>query len=107
MIRLNYKKISHGEAVGIGIITALLISQSKLGFSDIILKNTIKIMKKLGVPYKTNLSPSILIDHMKHDKKNSKGKIYFVLLSSIGEPKFGIEISESEILNALHAQNKL
>jgi 3-dehydroquinate synthase len=104
---LNYKKISHGEAVGIGIITALLISQSKLGLSDKVIKSTIKIMKKLGVPYKTNLNPSILIDHMKHDKKNSKGKIYFVLLSSIGEPKFGIEINESEISNAIHSQSKL
>jgi len=104
---LNYKKISHGEAVGIGIITALLLSQNKLGLSDKVIKNTVKIMKRLNIPYKTNLNPAILIDHMKHDKKNSKGKIFFVLLSSPGEPKFGIETGESEISDAIHIQNKL
>ena len=104
---LNYKKISHGEAVGIGIITALILSQNKLGLSEKVIKNTVKMMKKLGVPYKTNLNPPILIDHMKHDKKNSKGKIYFVLLSSLGEPKFGIEVSESEIANAIQIQTNL
>jgi 3-dehydroquinate synthase len=104
---LNYKKISHGEAVGIGIITALLLSQKIMGLAEDILASTVKIMKRLGLPYKTNLNPSTLVEHMKHDKKNSKGKIYFVLLSALGDPKFGVEINETEIINALNIQNKL
>ena len=33
-----------------------------------------------------------ILNLMKYDKKNSHGKINFVLLKSIGEPKFDVEI---------------
>jgi len=104
---LNYKKLSHGEAVGIGLITALFLSINKFNLDRITLSDTIKIMKNLKLPFKTNLENKQLIHHMKHDKKNYNGKIFFILLENLGNPKFGIEVTEEEIYQALENQKNI
>lgn len=104
---MNFKKISHGEAVGVGLITSLILSQQKFQLSEEVLLETIKIMKNLKLPYKTKLDIQDLISHMKHDKKNSKGKLYFILLEKLGQPRFGVEVSEEEIFRALKTQMSL
>jgi len=104
---LNYKKLSHGEAVGIGLITALLLSIKKFNLDKSILSDTLKIMKNLKLPFKTNLENKQLIHHMKHDKKNYNGKIFFILLENLGNPKYGIEVTEEEIYQALENQKNI
>lgn len=101
---LNYKKLSHGEAVGIGLITALFLSIKKFNLDKNILYETLKIMKNLKLPFKTNLGNNQLIHHMKHDKKNFNGKIFFILLENLGKPKYGVEVTEDEIYHALENQ---
>ena len=64
-------------------------------------------MKNLKLPFKTNLENKQLINHMKHDKKNYNGKIFFILLENLGNPKFGIEVTEEEIYQALENQKKI
>jgi 3-dehydroquinate synthase len=104
---LNYKKLSHGEAVGIGLITALHLSINKFNLDRITLSDTIKIMKNLKLPFKINLENKQLIHHMKHDKKNYNGKIFFILLENLGNPKYGIEVTEEEIYQALENQKNI
>ena len=104
---LNYKKLSHGEAVGIGLITALHLSINKFNLDRITLSDTIKIMKNLKLPFKINLENKQLIHHMKHDKKNYNGKIFFILLENLGNPKYGIEVTEEEIFQALENQKNI
>ena len=104
---MNFKKISHGEAVGIGLITSLILSIQKFQLSETVLLETKKIMKNLKLPYKTKLNTQDLINHMRHDKKNSNGKLFFILLENLGQPRFGIEVSENEISLALETQMNL
>lgn len=104
---MNYKKLSHGEAVGIGLITALLLSIEKYNLPDDILEKTLKVMSLFGLKKSINLNSNKILEHMQHDKKTINGKIYFVLLKSPGTYSFGVEVSDKEILEALEKQQTL
>jgi 3-dehydroquinate synthase len=103
----SYKKYTHGEAISIGLVTALMISERKFDFPVKNTQETISLMNAIGLPFKTNLNSEDLINHMKHDKKNSGDKIFYVLLNQIGKPEFGVKISPEEIKEILHLQNKI
>lgn len=86
--------ISHGEAVGTGLVLASKLSV-KLGLlskkeSDFI-SETIAFA---GLPVKSPVEPTQLAEYMKKDKKRDNRTIRFVLLQGIGSPvvyNIGIE----------------
>jgi len=88
----------HGEAVAIGMILAAYLSNQLQGLDDTTtqeIKQTIlKTFSKVEFD-KKDLAP--IIDLMKYDKKNSHGKINFVLLSAIGKPIIDCQVSNDLI----------
>ncbi|MCE9500310.1 MAG: 3-dehydroquinate synthase [Leptospira sp.] len=103
----NYEKYSHGEAVSIGLVTALFLSVEKEGLPSPVLDIAIEIMKKYTLPFRDQTRPEKIIRHMQHDKKTENRILKFVLLKKVGEPTWGNAISEMEILEALNKQAKL
>jgi len=95
------KKLLHGEAIAIGIILATFLSYKLYDFSK---KNLELIKNHLKNLFgNTNFEPKEIekiIDLLKHDKKNSHGKINFILLKEIGEPVYDVEISKDLILES-------
>ncbi|MDX1960928.1 MAG: 3-dehydroquinate synthase [Leptospiraceae bacterium] len=104
---LNYKKLSHGEAVSVGLVTALLLSERRFGLKKEVLKDVIQFQKRLGLPFRFTIKPEEAMEHMKFDKKNSNGEFKFVLLKDLGEPSFGNTVTESELSEILLEQTKL
>lgn len=98
---VGYGKITHGEAVVIGMIFALRLSMEmlKLSFD---LNGFINWLHKLG--YKTEIPNELkttdLVKRMKQDKKALKEEIRMVLLSNIGQPVLKT-ISEDVIVQSL------
>ncbi len=78
-------KISHGEAVAIGMIMAARLSV-KLGLlkatGAVKLENMIN---RCGLPVKFDFDPESLADAMKKDKKRAGEEISFILLEEIGK----------------------
>ncbi|MCB1193899.1 MAG: 3-dehydroquinate synthase [Leptospiraceae bacterium] len=103
----KYKKYSHGEAVSIGLVTELVISQEVQNLPSVVTQETVGTLKKLGMPYKENFSMEDLIKHTKYDKKNEQGNVKFVLLQKIGEPLWGIQVEESVLKKSWDMQRKL
>ncbi|MDL0435754.1 MULTISPECIES: 3-dehydroquinate synthase [unclassified Niallia] len=99
---MGYGNMSHGEAVVIGMLFALRLSEKKLGL-DFDSSRFTQWLKTLGyateVP--SSLSVDALLDRMKQDKKSVKGTIHFVLLKSIGTPKL-VQMDEQELREELH-----
>ena len=98
---LGYGKISHGEAVAYGILTASYLSMKiqKLSLKEYqIIYDSIK---KLSLSIITNVNIDKLIKVMYNDKKNSNKNIYFVLIEKIGVPKINNIIDENEIIEAI------
>lgn len=102
----NYK-ISHGEAIGIGMMCEATIAY-KIGLLN---KPGIErqnyLISKIGLPIRLRGSVDKMIEIMKRDKKNEKGEIYFVLPAAIGKvkksnEKISFPVKESIIKSALN-----
>ncbi|SHK15069.1 3-dehydroquinate synthase [Maribacter aquivivus] len=83
----------HGEAIAIGMILEGYLSNKLLALSDESL-NDIKstFLNRYDKVEFSNEDIENILKLMKYDKKNSHGKVNFVLLKSIGIPVYDIEI---------------
>jgi len=93
--------ILHGEAVAIGMILESYISTKVCGLTtndlEIITSGIFKSFPKVHI--EENDIHTIL-ELLKFDKKNSHGRINFVLLESLGKPKIDCEVKNDIILEA-------
>lgn len=103
----KYKKFSHGEAVAIGLVTALLISEEKAGLDPNVARETVDCLKRYGLPFTTRLKSGELAKHMLHDKKNVGGSIRFVLLEKPGSPVFDVPVESDQIVRNIRRQKAL
>ncbi|MGU9538752.1 3-dehydroquinate synthase [Clostridium tepidum] len=99
-VNSNYN-ISHGDAVALGILVALKLSEKKLNLNKNIYNKIVQIYKKLNLPlfYKVDNYKTFLYA-IRHDKKN-KDKIRFTLLEKVGKVKVKVEVEENEIIEAI------
>lgn len=100
----GYQRFLHGEAVGIGMAQATIISVQQ-GFCDQrSLERVRKLIKKAGLPLEipSEVSRQSLIQGMEVDKKSAGGKIKFVMCAGIGKTCFH-SLAPGEILGALGA----
>ncbi|MGY8945590.1 MAG: 3-dehydroquinate synthase [Flavobacteriales bacterium] len=101
------KRLLHGEAIGIGIVLASYISYKYFNFPltnlDRIKNHILSVYKKS--PFNSSEITKI-IELLKHDKKNSHGKINFVLLKEIGVPVYDIQVENKLIIDSFEYYNK-
>lgn len=94
----NFSTISHGEAVGIGMVMITAAGEANgitaVGTSDRIAA----VLKKYGLLTKDENSLSDIIENMNADKKRTSDSINFTLLRSIGD-SFNQKIKYEEIPN--------
>ena len=98
----GYRQFLHGEAVGIGMVKAAMLSRRQ-GFLDPgSFERIIQLIKKTGLPTELPAGVSLpgLIEAMEVDKKAAGGKIKFVMCAGIGETRFHA-LAPSEILAGL------
>lgn len=96
----NYS-ILHCSAVALGTLTAIKLSELKVGLSNDVYSSIEKLYKKLGLPtcYKVDNFSSFLYA-ISHDNKNV-GDIKFVLLEQLEKCKIKVAVNEDEIIRAL------
>lgn len=94
-------EVLHGEAVAAGMIAAAYISNKQSGLSDSDLNNITKLLIKVfDLEFVLWLMSENLALPLKHDKKNEKSELKFVLLESIGKPIYGQNVSMEMALEA-------
>lgn len=103
----NYS-IKHGEAVAVGIISALFLSYKKGLLSEKNLNQYLKLplRMKLSSEFRIQDHRSVL-KYMYGDKKNREGEIRFILLSGIGKIITDIKVNESDIYYAIEKTETL
>lgn len=91
----------HGEAIAIGMLMEAFISNKTcdLGIEElnVISEGILKTFAKVDI---NKQDQEIIINLLKHDKKNSHGIVKFVLLDAIGKPKIDCVVSNELILEA-------
>ena len=100
------KKLNHGEAVILGIISAskFSVKNNLLSINELELIQNHLIKFKLPINLKehfTKKNLNELIKFMKKDKKNNSEKINLVLLKKIGKPVFDINFSNKKLYTFL------
>jgi 3-dehydroquinate synthase len=77
--------LSHGDSVGLGMIAACRISQTKRGFGDS--ARVRSTLSSLGVPTEiTGQDRARIKDLLRHDKKRDGTGLRMVLLERVGQP---------------------
>lgn len=101
------EKILHGEAVAAGMVMACYISTETEGFPKEKLKDVTEVVLSIfgKIPLEKEDDKKIL-EIMKFDKKNSNGKINFVLLKNIGSPVIDCNVSKQIIFDAFDYYRK-
>jgi uncharacterized circularly permuted ATP-grasp superfamily protein len=89
-VATEYKAFAHGEAVGIGLLSALWLSAQSEGLDPGVEPEVRALLRRHGLPVTArNVSPTAIIDAMAHDKKARAGRVRFALLEGVGSPVWG------------------
>ncbi len=98
---LKYRKVSHGEAVAIGMVYAARLSLllKKCRPQDV--AKLCGIIRDFSLPDKIDFNPQILYKSLVYDKKFTTGKIRMVLLKRIGQVEVVEGISPLNIKSIL------
>jgi 3-dehydroquinate synthase len=82
----GYSGITHGEAVGYGMIAATLLSEHKGYLDRPTGERVVRLICRLGpLPDVGSLSEESILEAMARDKKRKHDRIHFVLLKQIGQ----------------------
>ena len=97
LIHKEKKTLLHGEAIAIGMVLETYLSTQVCGLDPVVANE----IKAVFANFYTSVTFSdsdinALLQLLQHDKKNSHGKINFVLLEAIGRPKI-----DQQVPNAL------
>lgn len=101
-------RLLHGEAIAVGMILALFLSGEILDFPK---QSLLKISKRINTIYNpvrfTTEDIKEIIELLKFDKKNSHGRINFVLLNDIAKPKIDVVVSNDLIYESFNFYQNL
>ncbi|MCM8817726.1 MAG: 3-dehydroquinate synthase [Candidatus Omnitrophica bacterium] len=97
-VEINSKNLNHGESVAVGMIGETYIAFKKGLCSQKLFKDIISLVEKYGLPTRSDVSASKLVDSIRYDKKAKGGRSRFVLPVRVGAVKTGVEVSPEEIL---------
>jgi 3-dehydroquinate synthase len=92
----------HGEAVALGMAGALWLSVKQCGFDEKVLKDFEKKLLVLLSEAEIALADADvepIMGYLAHDKKNQGDKPQFVLLESVGNPVWNVEV-EPDLVKA-------
>jgi len=95
---------AHGEAVGIGLLLATMLSH-RLEFCDESLIGRVEdILSHTGLPIRLNgLDPEAVYAAMFTDKKRKDGKLRFILLKGVSKPFIAENVAKEDVLAVLSA----
>lgn len=101
----NYTRISHGDAVAIGMLFAIKVSEDYYN-KDFGLNDLKSWFDSYGYPdFPTEIPATELLRLMKKDKKSEAGNIRMVLLKEIGEVET-VTLEDQYVLQLLNQEGK-
>ncbi len=102
-------KLLHGEAVAIGMIAELYLSEKLAKLNPQTSSEIIAYILQLGMPIRDwSFDADDLLERMRHDKKNTSGELRFALISHLGRAEVGIGTSPDLVKESLDfAQRQL
>lgn len=94
----NIYKLSHGEAIAVGMMFACKLSEQKLGFKQT--NEVVALLQQYGLPTHLKINKQKVLQTLMADKKKEGDFINFILLEKIGKAVIQ-KISVDEIVEVL------
>jgi len=92
----------HGEAIAIGMVVELYLSEKLMGFPiDQMHKISKYLLAKYPSYFYNKSDIPMMLDYLTNDKKNKNGELLFTLLKEVGIPVFDIPITSEQAQEAL------
>ncbi|MGB0837586.1 MAG: 3-dehydroquinate synthase [Flavobacteriaceae bacterium] len=102
----HLNKFTHGEAIAIGMIAEAYLSREKCGLSTENLNEIKEVILKIFEHNPIESSEyEAIFEYLKHDKKNVKGQVNFVLLKDLTDFVLDQKVSEEQMRDALDFYN--
>lgn len=100
-----YGELLHGEAISIGMVAALNLSEKHLNLPHEDSQQIIELLKKFNLPTSlpAHITTETILSKLKRDKKFSNGELHFVLLESLGKAVVYSELTIDDMKNAIDA----
>lgn len=98
----GYGQLTHGEAVGLGTLVALALSERHLGLDKAVRTEVEQWLDLWGLP--RSISPISLEDirpALMQDKKARASGLQWVLIGQVGQPQLVTDLSWTDVENAL------
>lgn len=98
----NHKDIKHGEAVALGMLSALYLSEKYCNLDHEITLFYKKLYARIFNRFDlSDILIDALLEIMRHDKKNEGGDIRFVLISDLEKPVCDIVVKTENIIDSI------
>ncbi len=99
---LGYGIMNHGQAVALGLLVALAVSEVVLGLDESVRRRTAALMAGLGLETSVALPPTEeVLGAAGRDKKVKLGASGFVGLRGVGQPEWGLDVSSDTLARGL------
>jgi shikimate kinase / 3-dehydroquinate synthase len=94
----GYGRYRHGEAVGLGLLAALRLSDA-----DELRAQVRAMLERAGLPTQIDgdVEPDAILEALGRDKKRDAGGVRFVLLSAPGAPREGERVEPGRVRDAI------
>jgi 3-dehydroquinate synthase len=101
----EYKKISHGDAISLGMIAAANISVKRAGLSEKERDAIVDLLRRFELPTKlpNEFSREQIFDAVTHDKKFEQGSVRFVVTPKIGSAFLSRDVTLDDIRASIDA----
>jgi shikimate kinase/3-dehydroquinate synthase len=100
----GYGGLLHGEAVAIGLVAALRLSERLAGLAGGTADEVEALLTGAGLPVAApGIEPGAVLAAMRHDKKRVGGEPRFVLLEAVGAPLAGQRVPDELVRAAVAA----
>jgi 3-dehydroquinate synthase len=95
--RASGYRITHGQAVALGLRAAGLLALRTGRFSEAEHLRVLTLLALFGLPLHTSLNADAMLAAMRHDKKARAGRQRFVLPRAIGDVEYGVECAGASV----------
>ncbi|KUO78650.1 MAG: 3-dehydroquinate synthase [Desulfosporosinus sp. BRH_c37] len=99
--KMNYRGVTHGQGVSIGLVAAAHLANAKGLMTEAEVDGIKRLLNIFGLPISiSGQDPQGLLQLMKADKKNQGGRKILILPQGIGQTIISKECTDPEILDA-------
>lgn len=98
----GFQAYSHGQAVGLGLIAAVRLSQQAFGLDAEYGERLVALLEDIGLPVSMKgIDPAQVIESMASDKKADDLSANMVLLKELGQPQINCSVDAQQLREAV------